>query len=78
MTTPTTEVIMTASSIVHRPLPLIAAAVAVVAIGAGSVAFSAAHDAHGPAPQPAVSVQEHPSGTHHHATTSGGRVQIGQ
>ena len=69
---------MTASSLVHRPLPLIAAAVAVVAIGAGSVALSAAHDAGGPAPQPAVSVHEQPSATHHHATTSGGRVQIGE
>ena len=69
---------MTASSTVHRPLPLIAAALAVVAIGAGSVAFSAAHDASDPGPQPTVSVQEHASGTHHHATTSGGRVQIGQ
>ena len=69
---------MTASSIIHRPVPLIAGAVALVAIGAGSVALSSAHDASGHAPQPAVSVQERPSGTHHHATTSGGRVQIGQ
>jgi hypothetical protein len=69
---------MTASSIVHRPVPFIAAAFAVVVVGAGSVAFSAAHDTSGNGPQPPASVQEHPSAGHHHATTSGGRVQIGQ
>jgi hypothetical protein len=70
---------MTALPINHRPAPLIAAAAAVVAIAAGSVALSVSHDTGAPAPQPPVSVGQDTSSAHHfQPTTSGGRVMLGQ
>ncbi len=76
---------MTATSInhrlTHRPTPFIAAAAAVVALVAGSVAVSVAHDRSDPsAPgqQPQTSVQQDTPKAHHfHYTTSGGRVMPG-
>jgi hypothetical protein len=73
---------MTSSSIHHRPAPFIAAAAAVAAIAAGTVALSLSHDADqpgAPGQQPLSSVQQDlPSGHHFNPTTSGGRVMIGQ
>jgi hypothetical protein len=73
---------MTASSIHHRPAPYIAAAVAVVAIGAGSLAVSLSrHDSPPAAPdrqaQTAVH-QDAPRAQHVLPTTSGGRVMVGE
>lgn len=72
---------MTTSTIHHRPAPFIAAAAAVAAIAAGTVALSLSHDNDqpgGPGQQPQTSVQQHRPGTHFHPTTSGGRVMLGQ
>jgi hypothetical protein len=70
---------MTASSI-HRPTPFIAAAAAVLAIGAGSVALSVSHhDGRPSAPdQQAQTVGQDAPPAHHVATTSGGRVMVGE
>ena len=81
MTTPTTEVTMTTSSIHHRPTPFIAAAAAVAAIAAGTVALSLSQDADqpsAPGQQPLTSVQQNLPPSHHfHPTTSGGHVMLG-
>jgi hypothetical protein len=69
---------MTASSINHRPAPFIAAAAAVVAIAAGSVALSASHGDSAPGPQPQVSASHAPRAHHYQPTTSGGRVMVGE
>ncbi|HEX4687810.1 MAG TPA: hypothetical protein VH228_13595 [Nocardioides sp.] len=71
---------MTTLSIHHRPAPFIAAAAAVAAIAAGSVALAASHDTGGPsAPggHTQVSVRPDPPLWHHVATTSGGHVMLG-
>ncbi len=68
---------MTTSSIKHRPAPFIAAAAAVVAIAAGSVALSVSRDAGAPAQQPPLSVT-HAHHSHFQPTTSGGRVMAGE
>jgi hypothetical protein len=69
---------MTASSINQRPAPFIAAAAAVAAIVAGSVALSVSHHASAPGQQQPTSVV-HTSRVHHfHPTTSGGRVMLGE
>jgi hypothetical protein len=69
---------MTASSIYHRPASFIAAAAAVVAIVAGSVALSVSHHAGAPGQPPPISVSHTPRAHHFPPTTSGGRVMIGQ
>ena len=73
---------MTASSIHHRPAPFIAAAAAVVAIGAGSVALSLSHHAShpgAPGQQAQSSVRQDTARAHHFLpTTSGGRVMMGE
>jgi hypothetical protein len=71
---------MTTSSIHHRPAPFIAAAAAVAALAAGTVALSLAADSDQPgAPrQPLTSVQQDlPTGHHFHPTSSGGHVMLG-
>lgn len=72
---------MTTSSIHHRPAPFIAAAAAVAAIAAGTVALTLSQDADqpsAPGQQPLTSVQQDlPPGHHFHPTTSGGRVMVG-
>jgi hypothetical protein len=70
---------MTTLSIHHRPAPYVAAAAAVAAIAAGSVALAVSHDANDPsAPAQQSSVQQDAPQTHHfHYTTSGGRVMVG-
>jgi len=82
MTTPTMEVTMTSSSIHHRPAPFIAAAAAVAAIAAGTVALSLSHDADqpgAPGQQPLTSVQQDAPPSHHfQPTTSGGHVMLGR
>jgi len=76
-----TEVIMTTLSIHQRPTPFIAAAAAVVALAAGALVFSVSDDSSNPsapADNSPVSVQKHPSRTHHvHPTTGGGHVMLG-
>jgi hypothetical protein len=75
------EVTMTALSLHQRPVPLIAAAAAVVAIAAGSLAMSVADRSNDPgAPgQPAqVSGGDTPQAHHFHPTTSGGHVMPGE
>ncbi len=67
---------MTTSAITHRPVPFIAAAAAVAAIAAGSVALSLSHDASDPAPQPSVSHVQTTRTHHFQPTTSGGRTMI--
>jgi len=68
---------MTALSINRRPVPFIAAAAAVAAIAAGSLALSVSHET--PGPQPPISVGQDTSSAHHfQPTTSGGRVMLGQ
>ena len=72
---------MTASSIHHRPAPFIAAAAAVVAIGAGSVALSLSHHAShpgAPGQQAQSSVRQDTPHAHGHPTPSGGRVMVGE
>jgi hypothetical protein len=73
---------MSTTSIVQRPVPMIAAAAAVAAVAAGSLVLSLAHDTDRPAapsgPAPA-SVQQTTSGAHaFQPTTSGGRVVLGE
>jgi hypothetical protein len=73
---------MTTSSIHHRPAAWVAAAAAVTAIAAGSVAVSLSRDAGQPT-QPVehsqVSVGHNaPQAFHYHPTTSGGRVMLGE
>jgi hypothetical protein len=64
---------MTASLLHHRPTPLIAAAAAVVAIAAGSVALSVSHDAGGPTQPPAPTVTT-PVSHQFQLTSSGGHL----
>lgn len=71
---------MTSLSIHHRPAPFVAAAAAVAAIAAGSVALAVSHDSNEPSAPPAhqSSVQQDAPRVHHfHYTTSGGRVMVG-
>lgn len=72
---------MSTTSITHRPAPFIAAAVAVAAIAAGSVALAVSQNAthpSAPAQQSHTSVQSNtPPNQHFHPTTSGGRVMLG-
>ncbi len=70
---------MTSLSIHHRPAPFVAAAAAVAAIAAGSVALAVSHDSNEPsAPAQRSSVQQDAPHIHHfHYTTSGGRVMVG-
>jgi len=73
---------MSTLSIHQRPAPFIAAAAAVAAIAAGSVALAVSHDTSAPsapAQQSHTSVQQDAPPAHHfHPTTSGGRVMLGQ
>ena len=71
---------MTSLSIHHRPAPFVAAAAAVAAIAAGSVALAVSQDSNEPSAPPAhqSSVQQDAPRVHHfHYTTSGGRVMVG-
>jgi hypothetical protein len=70
---------MTTLSIHHRPAPFVAAAAAVAALAAGSVALAVSHDANDPgAPAQRISVQQDAPRAHHfQPTTSGGRVMVG-
>jgi hypothetical protein len=80
MTNPQPEVTMTTSSIHHRPAPFIAAAAAVLAVGAGSLAMSVSHhDSRPSAPDhQAQTVRQDGPPVHRVATTSGGRVTLGE
>jgi hypothetical protein len=73
---------MTTSLIHHRPAPFIAAAAAVVAVVAGSVALAVADhpdQPSAPGQSSQTSVDHGGARAHHfHPTTSGGRVMIGQ
>ena len=73
---------MSTTSITHRPAPFIAAAAAVVAIAAGSVALSVSlhsSDPTAPAERSHTSVRtDTPRAHHFHPTTSGGHVMLGQ
>lgn len=63
----------------HRPATFIAAATAVAALVAGSVAFSVAHHASAPGQQLQPTSIVHTQRVHHfHTTTSGGRVMLGE
>jgi hypothetical protein len=66
---------MTASSLHHRPTPLIAAAAAVVAIAAGTVALAVSHDAGSAGQAPASTVTAPPS--HHFQLASSGGHLVG-
>ncbi len=68
---------MSAPSI-NRPTTFLAAGVAVAAIAAGTVALSATHHAGAPAEQPSMTTGHQQHHTPHAATTSGGRVMLGQ
>jgi hypothetical protein len=76
------EVTMSTTLISHRPAPFIAAAVAVAAIAAGSVALSVSqstHDPSAPGDQSQTSVGHDTTRAHHfHPTTSGGLVMVGE
>jgi hypothetical protein len=73
---------MSTTSISHRPAPFIAAAAAVAAIAASSVALSLAqHDTHpsAPAEQSQTSVGSDTQRAHHfEPPTSGGHIMVGQ
>jgi len=72
---------MSTLSIHHRPAPFIAAAVAVTALAAGTVAVSVAQQSDQPtAPAgPSTSIHQVRPGLHDfQPTTSGGRVMLGQ
>lgn len=73
---------MTASSIHHRPAPFIAAAAAVAAIAAGSVALSVSHhptDSNAPTQQSLTSLRQNTPPAHRfHPTTSGGRIMLAE
>jgi len=71
---------MTTSSIHHRPAPFIAAAAAVAAIAAGTVALSLSQDSGQPTPpiQSQTSVGTPPGAHHFQPTTSGGHVMLGE
>src|SRR4051794_17217954 len=71
-----TEATVTATSINHGPVPFIAAAAAVVAVGAGSLVLSVSHDAGGPGPQAPISTVHHQQDVP--TTTGGGRTLLGQ
>jgi hypothetical protein len=74
------EVIMSTTSITHRPTSFAAAAVAVLALAAGGVALSVAQGSDDPgAPADhSPQTQSQPNTHHHfHPTTSGGRVMTG-
>jgi hypothetical protein len=68
---------MTTLSVHQRRTPFIAAAAAVAAIAAGSVALSVSHDASDPGPQPPITHVQSPRGHHFEPTTSGGRTMVG-
>jgi hypothetical protein len=71
---------MTTLSIHHRPAPFIAAAAAVAAIAAGSMAVAVSHDAarpSAPAQRSHTSVPQDTTTDHFHPTTSGGHVMLG-
>jgi hypothetical protein len=78
------EVIMSTTSITHRPASFVTAAAAVLALTAGGVALSisqrSGNNPSAPA-QPQSQTQYHPNtpqSHHFHATTSGGKVMLGQ
>ncbi len=74
------EVIMSTTSITHRPSSWITAAVAVVALAAGGVALSVSQGSDNPgapadhSPQTQIQPDTH---HHFHSTTSGGHVMTG-
>jgi hypothetical protein len=68
---------MSAASIT-RPTSFLAAGVAVAAIAAGTVALSVSHHAGAPAEQPSMTTGHQQHHTSHPATTSGGRVMLGE
>ena len=67
---------MTASLLHHRPVPFIAAAAAVVAIAAGSVALAVSHQADAPVQQPPGTSVTTPS-THSFLPIVGGGHLVG-
>ena len=81
MTNPkTTEVIMSTTSITHRPTSFVAAGAAVLALAAGGVALSVSQESGhtlAPADHPART-QVQPEHHHFQPTTSGGHVMLGQ
>jgi hypothetical protein len=69
----------TTASTIQRPTNLLAAAVVVAAVMTGSVAFAVSRQDNAPAPQAPQIATQPTSQTHHfHATTSGGRVMLGE
>ena len=68
---------MSAPSI-NRPTSFLAAGVAVAAIAAGTVAVSVSHHAGAPAEQPSMTTSHQEHHRSHPATTSGGRVLLGE
>jgi negative regulator of sigma E activity len=77
------EVIMSTTSITQRPASFLTAAAAVLALAAGGVALSISQQSDNPsAPgQHQSQTQDHPNtpqSHHFHATTSGGKVMLGQ
>jgi hypothetical protein len=76
------EVIMSTTSITHRPTSFVTAAAAVLAIAAGGVAWSVSQESGSPS-APAEHSQTSdqqilPKGHHFAPTTSGGHVMLGQ
>jgi hypothetical protein len=73
------EVIMSTTSITHRPTSFVAAGAAVLALAAGGVALSVSQGSGNPsAPaEHAPQTQVDTAPQHHHPTTSGGRVMLG-
>jgi hypothetical protein len=73
---------MSTTTITHRPVPLIAAGAAVLAVVAGSLVLSVEHESGTPAAPPdsaQITVPKgQPQAHHFHPTTSGGRVAVGQ
>jgi hypothetical protein len=77
------EVIMSTTSITHRPTSFVTAAAVVLAVAAGGVALAVSQQSDNPtAPAQHSSqtqVQPDQSKPHHfHPTTSGGHVMLGQ
>ena len=78
------EVIMSTTSITHRPASFLTATAAVLALGAGGVVLSISQQSDNNPGAPAqhqVQTQDRPTtpqSHHFHATTSGGKIMRGQ
>jgi hypothetical protein len=80
MTNHNLEVIMSTTSITHRPTSFVTAAAAVLALAAGGVALSVSQGSDHPAApaEHSPQTQVQPNAHHHfHPTTSGGHVMTG-